>query len=297
MAKSIYEMQSDPLLVKCLFAQRAKYSLAKIVFGLYLAVCVVSAAVFSILDFYISNNFISGLSLGLSFAAAFASDSVLKWVNKLKKEAARIQNYFDITLYAESNNTNFWHNMMSKTEICEFVSKYPNSGFCDKDKWYEDFSSLPHHLQVVHCQEENLYWDSDLRKKYYICCRICFYTIVFALVMTAILLDLSFLAFLSLCSWATPFIKCWIEFSKKMKDDEKRISRIKEGILAHLQNQDRLIDRDSSITWSIKWQDKIYNHRCNAILVPDFFYKLFRNKQQDQMLSIASDVNDNNGDI
>ena len=41
MDSSIYEKQSSSLYIKCLFAQRAKYNLAKFISGAYLIICVI----------------------------------------------------------------------------------------------------------------------------------------------------------------------------------------------------------------------------------------------------------------
>ena len=78
MDSSIYEKQSSSLCIKCLFAQRAKYNLAKIISGAYLIICVIGVALFAIIKVFYPNDLIIGLSLGLSFAATFASDSVFR---------------------------------------------------------------------------------------------------------------------------------------------------------------------------------------------------------------------------
>ena len=72
MDKSIYEKQSDTLIIQCLFAQRKKYSQAKIVAGFYFLFCVVSVGVFAVLKSITHNELITGLSIGLSFATFFA---------------------------------------------------------------------------------------------------------------------------------------------------------------------------------------------------------------------------------
>ena len=154
MDSSIYEKQSSSLCIKCLFAQRAKYNLAKIISGAYLIICVIGVALFAIIKVFYPNDLIIGLSLGLSFAATFASDSVFRLVSKLKKEAAQIQNYFDIMLFSSQDNAQQWHNKLSDNEIYEMVSKYPDRGFSGDDKWYEDYSLCDYSKQILLCQKE-----------------------------------------------------------------------------------------------------------------------------------------------
>ena len=292
MDSSIYEKQSSSLCIKCLFAQRAKYNLAKFISGAYLVICIIGVALFAVIKSFYPNDLIIGLSLGLSFAATFASDSVFRLVSKLKKEAAQIQNYFDITLFSSPDNAEFWRNKLSDNEIYEIVSKYPDRGFSNDDKWYEDFSSQPKHLQIVYCQKESLHWDYDLRKKYKICCYGFFAVLVVAIVITAICLKLSFISFLGICAWALPFIKYWIEFSKNIKNDEFRVRRLKESLLSHLNMKDAF-DEKGWLKIIIEWQDSIFEHRCKAVMVPNFFYRIFKKRQQNQEHFIAESINSN----
>ncbi|MBR2929936.1 MAG: hypothetical protein IKC32_01785 [Clostridia bacterium] len=292
MDSSIYEKQGSSLCIKCLFAQHAKYNLAKFISGAYLIICVIGVALFTIIKTFYPNDLIIGLSLGLSFAATFASDSVFRLVSKLKKEAAQIQNYFDIMLFSSQDNAQQWHNKLSDNEIYEMVSKYPDRGFSDDDKWYEDFSSQPKHLQIVYCQKESLHWDYDLRKKYKISCYVFFGVLIFAIVITAICLELSFISFLGVCAWALPFIKYWIEFSKNIKNDELRVRRLKEIIFSHLHMKDAL-NEEGWLKRIIEWQDLIFEHRCKAVMVPNFFYRIFKGQQQSQEYSIAESINSN----
>lgn len=289
MGNSIYDNQSSSLCIKCLFAQRTKYNWAKFISGAYLVVCIIGVVLFSIIKSFYPNDLIFGLSLGLSFAATFASDSVFRLVSKLKKEAAQIQNYFDIMLFSNQDNVKLWHNKLSDNEIYEMVSKYPDRGFSNDDKWYEDFSSQPKHLQIVYCQKESLHWDYDLRKKYKISCYVFFGVLIIAILITAICLELSFVSFLGVCAWALPFIKYWIEFSKNIKNDELRVRRLKESILSHLNMQDAL-DEEGWLKRIIEWQNSLFEHRCKAVMVPNFFYQIFKKRQQKEEYSIAQDI-------
>ena len=292
MGNSIYEQQSSSLCIKCLFAQRAKYNLAKFISGAYLIVCIIGVAAFAVIKSFYPNDLILGLSLGLSFAATFASDTIFRLVSKLKKEAAQIQNYFDIMLFSSQDNAKLWHNKLSDNEIYEMVSKYSDHGFSNDDKWYEDFSSQPKHLQIVYCQKESLHWDYDLRKKYKICCYGFFGVLIVAIIITAICFELSFISFLGICAWALPFIKYWIEFSKNIKNDELRVRRLKESIFSHLNMKDAL-DEEGWLKRITEWQDLIFEHRCKAVMVPNFFYRIFKGQQQSQEHSIAESINSN----
>ena len=114
MNKSIYDKQAEPLQIQCLFAQRAKYNQAKIIAAVYFTICVVCAVVFSVLKTLAPSDFITGLSIGLSLATVFAGDTVNAWEQKMKKEAATIQNCFDMTLYSTEDTKEFWKKPISE---------------------------------------------------------------------------------------------------------------------------------------------------------------------------------------
>ena len=62
MDKSIYEKQSDSLIIQCLFAQRKKYSYAKLISEIYFVVCVLGVCTFLILKAIFPSDLIGLLS-------------------------------------------------------------------------------------------------------------------------------------------------------------------------------------------------------------------------------------------
>ena len=204
MDKSIYEKQSDTLIIQCLFAQRKKYSQAKVVAGLYFFFCVVAVCVFAVLKSITHNELITGLSIGLSFATFFAAFPTNNCISKIRTEAAEIQQYIDTTLYSSdqySHLNNKWNCPLSKDRIIEIVSKYPQSGFTGNDKWYEDHSTCDYSKQILLCQKENLRWDSNLRKKYALAYKALMYVIIALIFVVAAIINPSFLNSLSIALW------------------------------------------------------------------------------------------------
>lgn len=290
MDKSIYEKQSDSLIIQCLFAQRKKYSQAKLVAGAYFVLCVVAVCVFTVLKSITHNEVITGLSIGLSFATFFASFPINNLVLKIKTEAAEIQQYIDTTLYSSnqySHLNNKWNCPLTKDRIIEMVSKYPKSGFTDSDKWYEDYSTHNYCKQILLCQKENVRWDGDLRKKYALAYKVIMYVIIALIFVFAVIINPSFLDFLSIALWCLPFVKYLYSFGKHMKDDDNRITKLKNEADNLLNNIGLILDGDELVQKEIELQNRIFEHRKNALLIPDFFYKMCRPKQQKYEESIA----------
>ena len=290
MDKSIYEKQSNTLIIQCLFAQRKKYSQAKLISCAYFIFCVVAVCVFTVLKSITHNEFIMGLSTGLSFATFFATTSTNNLVSKIKTEAAEIQQYIDTTLYSSNQYFHLndrWNRPLNKDRIIEIVSKYPTSGFTDNDKWYEDYSTHDYCKQILLCQKENLRWDSDLRKKYALAYKVIMYVIIASIFVAATIINPSFLNFLSVAPWCLPFIKYLWSFNNHMNEDDNRITKLKNEANNLLNNYGSVLDGDKLIQKEIELQNGIFEHRKKALLIPNFFYKMCRPKQQKNEESIA----------
>ena len=290
MDKSVYEKQSDTLIIQCLFAQRKKYSQAKWVAGLYFFFCVVAVCIFSVLKSIVHNELITGLSIGLSFATFFAAFPINHYISKIRTEAAEIQQYIDTTLYSSNQYSHLndkWSCPLAKDRIIEMVSKYPQSGFTDNDKWYENYSTCDYSKQILLCQKENLRWDSDLRKKYAIAYKVIMYVIIALIFVAAAIINPSFLNFISIALWCLPFIKYLWSFNDHMKEDDNRITKLKNSANNLLDNLGLILDGDELIQKEIELQNGIFEHRKKALLIPNFFYKMFRTTQQKNEEAIA----------
>ena len=290
MDKSIYEKQSDTLIIQCFFAQRKKYSQAKLVAGAYFFLCVVAVCAFTALKSITHNEFIAGLSIGLSVVAYLVATPINNFVSKIKTEAAEIQQYIDTTLYSSNQYSHLndrWNCPLTKDRIIEMVSKYPKSGFTCNDKWYEDYSSHNYCKQILLCQAENVRWDRNLRKKYGYAYKGIMWTIIALIFVLAVIINPSFLNFISISPWCLPFVKYLFPFGKHMADDDNRITKLKNASDNLLNNWGLILDGDELVQKAIELQNGIFEHRKNAVLIPDFFYKICRPKQQKNEEDIA----------
>ena len=280
---SIYEKQSEPLIIQSLFAQRRYYTYAKIWTGIYFVICIALVCVFAVLKSCYKSDFITGLSIGLSIATFFAASSINEIVSSFKKKAAEIQQYIDTSIFKrEEDGAAIWQNSLTTNKIKEIVSSFPKSGFCKNDKWYEDYSSQPYDKQIVLCQKENIRWDKDLRKCYKYVCIALLIVAVIAIFVVELYKNSPMLETLSFISWTLPFIKYCYSFKKRMDEDEERLEKLNHTAdsLAELDFE----NHSEAIHLIVELQNDIFEHRKKAVLIPNFFfkffYKLFQTKEE-----------------
>ena len=72
-----------------------------------------------------------------------------------------------------------------------------------------------------------------------------------------------------------------------MKEDDNRITKLKNAADNLLNNFGLFLDGDELVQKEIELQNGIFEHRKKALLIPDFFYKKCRPKQQKNEESIA----------
>ena len=297
MDKSIYEKQSEPLIIQCLFAQRKKYSYAKLISVTYFIICVLGVCAFLILKAIFPSDLITVLSTVLSVIAFAVSFLVKSIISKLKETAAGIQQYIDTTLYKSNQYSSLnskWTCQFTKDQIIEMVSKYPTYGFTNNDKWYEDYSTKAFCEQIYYSQYENLRWDYDLRKYYSRLYKTVLCTILGVLLLYVIILNLTVIECISILAWGFPFIKYYVSFNNAIKKDLDRLSTLKNKSDNLMHNVGMVLDGDELIYLEIELQNKLYEHRQKAVLIPDFIYKLFRNKQQKNEEKIANNHRNQN---
>ena len=72
-----------------------------------------------------------------------------------------------------------------------------------------------------------------------------------------------------------------------MADDDNRITKLKNASDNLLNNRGVILDGGDLVQKAIELQNGIFEHRKNALLIPDFFYKICRPKQQKNEEDIA----------
>ena len=155
--------------------------------------------------------------------------------------------------------------------------KYKDKNSKSKKNWYSDYSSLPYYEAVFCCQKENIRWDLGLRKRYRTLLLILALIAIGIVILLAILtnkrVSTIILALFSVFTLIEYFINSYI----KIKNDIEKQSKLKlkmELIEENIKVCSDLWDKIEEL------QVEIFEYRKKAYLIPDWFYKIFRKKDQ-----------------
>ena len=87
-----------------------------------------------------------------------------KWIASVKREAATIQQFFDVVLFsaAVGNSELEWGNCPSRIDIAKHIGDYTDQERADVKNWYSDYSRLSGSQQVFYCQSENERWTKNI---------------------------------------------------------------------------------------------------------------------------------------
>lgn len=199
--------------------------------------------------------------------------------SKYVETGAKIQEKFDTELYKISINPEIYKNMPGSHEIASLSNKIPEN---KKPKdWYESDipESLPQNIAVLFCMEENLWWDGFLRKAH----ANSFLVLMSVYYLTITTLSLKF--DISLSDYIYTQILptgAFIKFCLENYIKQYQIFEMKEDLKSQLQVSFEDFKKNNNIisdTELRQYQNKIYKSRNQTTMVPNWFYKLLKNKQ------------------
>lgn len=273
----IYECQNDELLLKCLYTQRRKYTQAKKRMSWKRNIVFVSTVV----SFFLAILNCSELATIPSFIAIwvlFIGKCLDRCINTKKEEAAEIQQYFDVSLYSRACtfSSGKWGNILTDSQIVEHIKSVSSMNLTPFENWYSDYSSCEPCKEIFKCQNENIYWDAELRKKY-ICVE---YGIIVAFSLISVWLawysnNNIFIVF----SWILPIVDYCFSNIISLRNDIKRLENIRQKIISY-ESKYKYIKKTEKISNLVEIQYMIKEHRTNCFLISDWFYKFKKEKQQ-----------------
>jgi hypothetical protein len=279
----ILKNQNSEYSIGKLSAQRYLYSRAKYIFISRLALSVVFAIVGPILIF----NFESIKIYVAVFAIFYTVIDFFflrKVENDYRKQGAIIQELFDTELFMLPWNGIVVGDKPDEENVYAYSQKYKskNKNLDNLNNWYSnEVSNLNISQACAVCQRTNVWWDVSLRTRLLIS-------------LISFIFLLTFLIFIFLCKNSEnlflfiasllPFYETLLDYAKSQFSSIDKIKKLKTHIEKVL---DKIIARsidDVSLKTDLRIiQDEIFRHRATCLFVPDFFYKFFRNKQEEQM--------------
>lgn len=120
--KSIYELQNEDEILKCLVRQRELYGISEQWGMVKFIFTIILIPLFSIFK---NNIIMFKLYVVLVLSIPLINSFINNMSNKLKNRAAEIQQYIDVKLYSTVTNENLkkWGKLLGKTEISKEISK------------------------------------------------------------------------------------------------------------------------------------------------------------------------------
>lgn len=280
--ESIYSRQNKRDILLLLKSQQEEYSRAKrlLYFGAYSSIF--ASVVFSILTSLIDSELLRSISF-LMAMLIFAASTVCENLSKnIVESAAKIQQTIDTRLFNISDRSH----ILRASEEVEVTAKYQNSDLSNLMNWYSDYSGLSFQKQVFFSQKENIRWDKNLRKKYYVVIVLMTIGCPILLLLYAVLKNITTLTLFAIASWLFPLeqflIKQWIGITESIKylDSVNQRTLEVDGLFNTLS-----VDAISCNLCSL--QTAIYESRKKATLIPDWMHRKTRKKLQRFEDSIA----------
>ena len=195
-----------------------------------------------------------------------------KWIASVKREAATIQQFFDVVLFsaAVGNSELEWGNCPSRIDIAKHIGDYTDQERADVKNWYSDYSRLSGSQQVFYCQSENERWTKNIIKDYMVL-QIIVWAVVFLLVIISFFVfNPSVIKAICVCTWLIPIGEYAV--SSICKTNECCNMHEKIGNEVHTIEESLCGDSDDLVSSLMNLQKNIYNSRCESVLIPDRFY-------------------------
>lgn len=269
-ADSIFVRQNEPYLLDCLLEQRKLYTRAKkMQAGQSAAVLVF--AVFSAVSAAIGSELLTAIYGLLSVVLLIANKYYGRHIENVKRDAAIIQQFFDVVLFSsEIGNTELeWDYFPSRRDMARVIGDYTGHDRESVKNWYSDYSKLSGNQQVFYCQSENVRWSQKLINNYR-SLQIKFWVGVCLAVLTVfVVFNPSIIKAICVCTWLIPIGEYAASSAAKIK---KSCSR-HEGIEKDMHLIENMLCKDENVVSSlIDLQRKIFQCRCESVLIPDWFY-------------------------
>lgn len=207
-------------------------------------------------------------------------------IDSTRELAAKVQEKFDREIFNLGWNSALAGSPPRIEDIVKHGEWYLRKNTDAKLRdWYAvECDAVQHKFQILICQNASLYWDASLRKK------INYAVLIFGILIFAAALILCFAFDLSTSAIVTnltallgPILDYGYNTLKENKasisNSERLLECLDQSLTNAVQNHN-----DTEIYKSIEAiQDQLYVKRKSDWLIPDFFYKILRNSDEDVM--------------
>jgi len=276
---NIAELQNTENHIDLLCAQRFVYTKAKIAFQTRILLSVLFAILgpILILNFEAIKVYVAVVAVSYAFLDLLF---LRRLENNYREDGAKIQELFDTGLFKLDWNNIVVGDRPDTEKIFSYSRKYKEKNdLTNLYNWYSpEIGGLDLNEAVVVCQRTNIWWDVSLRDK-------LFWFLSMGLLALTLLIFLFFskdsTVLFSILASLLPLYESLGEYIKSQREAIIKTKALKsrlEDFIERLIEGQKINSSDLRIT-----QDEIYRHRSASLFVPDWFYFIFRSKQEDEM--------------
>lgn len=284
MSNGINQRQNEDKSLMMLAAQRQLYSEAKGCENVMVALSVFIPFVLSFVLLFVSGDSPVGIvTYVVSIISAIVSFFLEGIVRKRKGLAAAIQQKFDVYVYSMPWDSRlFGKEKALNNEIADYSNRIMN----DHEKktalydWYTSVADERPLLEgILMCQRENVWWDVGLRKKFKIASIIGIIILCACIFVLGILQNESVGRLLWRFAFVVPMIKWLLDMIKQINEDIDDLNELDSCVReTHSWTMEELQDI----------QRLVYEHRKKCFTIPNIFYAMFRENDEDKAHRAAS---------
>ena len=285
--KQVHPRMLNLLRARTLIYRRAKNYLA---IGLVISLSLPFAGLLAAALFSASKPYIALFALMFSYFEVLFFDP---WFRAQLKTAAKLQEEFDCNLLEMD-----WNSFLAGSRVDpEQVFLDGNRTLSERDEkrlldWYPlAVRSLPLHLARLVCQRTNVWYDSELRKRYRMVLLCGAIALMFFVGILSLWIDTTMTTFvLSTLAPMTPVMIWVLRERNRHAATCELLDRLNED-LKKLFEKSRAGATEPEISKrSRELQDAIYNHRVSSPLIFDWIYDRLRSRMEERMNAGAQEL-------
>lgn len=284
MSNGIRLRQNEEHSIEMLAAQRQLYNDAKKYDWLSTALSVWIPFVMAIMLLFISEDSLVGIVSYIVPIISAISSFIINGKIKDKKEwAASIQQKFDTYIYTMPWDTRiFGKNRNLDNKIAEHSSKILSDEE-EKKSLYDWYTPSVDEKEIKEgilcCQRENVWWDVGLRKRFKMGSIITIVILCITVFIMGICKNESTVKLLWRFAFVAPMLKWLLSTIEQLNRDIHTLQKLDE----------RINDGESKSEEDLQdIQKLIFDHRKNCFAIPNFFYKHFKDNDEDKAHRAAS---------
>ena len=281
----IYQKQNTELFIERFRAQGHIYDKAKVYANFVVVISIIVVFGLAVSKFLLpevevlkSVSVIYGI---ISTIVCFILESNRK---RQKNLAARIQQLIDCELF----DISWWKNWGKKPSLEDIQDAAKDEKPDRYYNWYDSaIQEVSKQVATVICFRSNIMYDHRLRRRYLNHCHWFFWVVVIALLALCIFWNFTILDILFYgAAPALPIIMMYVKTWVAEVSDTKNLEQIRSDLE---QMQERMLAGETIPTdENLFIQDAIFTHRKNSFFIPSFFYRRYRNENEESMHAFAS---------